>query len=89
MFRREGSSVLPMSGQVSTPLGWVVVVRTQSVPSEYLYVALPDPRDAEEEVRHVVQATWQTTVQALRELSRDEIDAVGLAPGKIIYAPKT
>jgi hypothetical protein len=76
-----------MSGQ-APPLGWVVVVRDWNQPDEHYFVTLPNPRHAEAEVRAVMQATWQTTVQAIRELTRDEIRSVGLQPGKIVYAPK-
>ena len=57
-------------------------------PDEHYFVTLSDPRHAESEVRAVVQATWQTTVQVIRELTRDEIESVALQPGKIVYAPK-
>ena len=76
-----------MSAQ-APPLGWVVLVRVWNQPDEHYFVTLSDPRHAEAEVRAVVQATWQTTVQVIRELTRDEIESVGLQPGKIVYAPK-
>jgi len=76
-----------MSAQ-APPLGWVVLVRAWNQPDEHYFVTLSDPRHAEAEVRAVVQATWQTTVQVIRELTRDEIESVALQPGKIVYAPK-
>jgi hypothetical protein len=73
-----------MSAQ-ARPLGWVVVVRGQHRPNEYFYATFADPRDAEEHVRDAVQASWQITVEALRELSKSEIDALDIPPGKVVY----
>ena len=77
-----------MSEQASAALGWVVVVRVWNQPDEQYFATIPDPRDAEEQVRAAVAPTGQVEIKALRELSKDEIEAIGLHPGKIVYAPK-
>ena len=68
--------------------GWLVVVRVWNTPDDHYFAMIPDPRDAEEQVRYAVQPTGQAEIKALRELSSDEIAAHGLEPLKIIYAPK-
>lgn len=76
-----------MSKQTS-PLGWIVAVRAPNQADEYLYASTSHPRDAEDQVRDAVQATWQTTVEAVRELAQEEIDALHLPPEKVIYAQR-
>ena len=73
--------------QASHPPGRLVVVRAWGQPDEHYYAVILDPREAEERVRDAVQAAAQVSVQSVRELAGDELEALGLQPGKIIRAP--
>ena len=76
-----------MTDKASPALGWLVVVRVWNTPDEHYFATIPNPRDAEEQVRNAVQPTGQVEIKALRELSKDEIAAHGLAHGTVFYAP--
>jgi hypothetical protein len=73
----------------ASPPGWLVVVRVWNAPDECYFAMIPDRAEAEEQVREAAQITGQASVQAVRELTADEMATHGLQPGKIIYAPKS
>jgi uncharacterized NAD-dependent epimerase/dehydratase family protein len=71
------------------PPGWLVVVRVWAKPDEHYFAMVADKAQAEEQVRDAAHVTGQGSVEAIRPLTADEAAKHGLAPDKIIFAPKS